>query len=237
MGRVRRTGWGGGSPDGRPPSRPGIGWRHGHGRRGKGQGRSSGEPVIGISDATMELDPATWGLSLGDDHSVSLVAIQIRHARWLFCHQHKSLHRASHSITLHPVFVSSGESIWPNLWHLDNSPTRRATSAFGTCGPTVSGQSGVPGGDENPQLQRLWASMPRTTAEQVRGGNSLDLVGNLLALARPVTTRASCARLSTVPSLYRPIRQQKGWGGPGAWPVFRVSTPSMYGYCILCGRP
>ena len=27
---------------------------------------------------------------------------------------------------------------------------------------------------ENPQLQRWWAAMPRATAEQVRGGNSLD---------------------------------------------------------------
>ena len=27
---------------------------------------------------------------------------------------------------------------------------------------------------ENPHLQRWWAAMPRETAEQVRGGNSLD---------------------------------------------------------------
>ena len=68
----------------------------------------------------MELDPATWGLSLGDNDSVSLADMQVRHASWFFSHQN-SLRRAINSSTPLSGFATSG-AIWPRLWPLDISP-------------------------------------------------------------------------------------------------------------------
>jgi hypothetical protein len=76
--------------------------------------------LIGIYDS-MDLDPSVWGLSFGTNDTVSLIDIQVRHARRAFTRQN-SLARAAHLSTRIPGYAAMGAA-WPAIWPLDSSPT------------------------------------------------------------------------------------------------------------------
>ena len=76
--------------------------------------------LIGIYDS-MDLDPSVWGLSFGTNDTVSLIDIQVHHARRAFTRQN-SLARATHSSTRIPGYAAMGAA-WPAIWPLDSSLT------------------------------------------------------------------------------------------------------------------
>ena len=75
--------------------------------------------LVGIYDS-MDLDPSVWGLSFGRNDNVSLIDIQVSHARRSFTRKN-SLARAAHSSTKIPGYAAMGAA-WPAIWPLDTNP-------------------------------------------------------------------------------------------------------------------
>ena len=115
--------------------------------------------LVGIYD-DMDLDPTVWGLSFGQHDSVSLLAMEVRHARRRFTHLH-SLRRAASPSSRLPGFADHG-AIWPALWPLDTSPTAPTSASASDAHLGLLGLTG---------LEERWR---RTAARRT---STLELIG------------------------------------------------------------
>ena len=171
--------------------------------------------LVGIYDA-MELDPTTWGFSLGDNDSVSLVDMQVRHARRFFSHQN-SLRRASNSSTPLPGFATSG-AIWPRLWPLDISPTAPPPA---TAPLAHLGLLGLGGLEE--RWRRVAASRLVTAAQPGFGSDS-----DLDDAPPPPNTPPSWLNLAPRPPRLSPAQRRALRGGNLPAPDLRHNFPDVW---------
>ena len=74
--------------------------------------------LVGVYD-DMDMDPSVWGLSFGPQETVSLMDMEVRHARRRFTHLN-SLRCSTSLASRLPGYAEHG-AIWPAAWPLDTS--------------------------------------------------------------------------------------------------------------------
>ena len=148
--------------------------------------------LVGIYDL-MDLDPSVWGLSFGPRDKVSLMDMEVHHARRRFTHTN-SLNRAASSSTPLPGYAEHG-ALWPPVWPLDTTASAPAASDA----PDANlGLLGLPGLEER---WRRTAAQRASAAYQLGPDTGLD--------DDTVTLNTPPSWLGLKPRTPRPSRSQR----------------------------
>ena len=170
--------------------------------------------LVGIYDS-MDLDPSVWGLSFGRNDNVSLIDIQVSHARRSFTRKN-SLARAAHSSTKIPGYAAMGAA-WPAIWPLDTSPAAPSPVLASDDHLRLLGLDGIE------ERWRRVSAKRALAAQQLQDGQGNDLE------AGPIPINTPPAWLDLGPRPPRLSRQQRrALRGNLPAPDLRREFPSVW---------